>query len=172
MSAVVKAIEKKDLIVVSASITRPANTTVYTTGDAVSEVTTNNYFTFTRALKAGTRHGKILRAHLTSVANGIAGGMDCSLWLFHTVIAETADNANWAPTDAEIVTRIGKIDFPAASWNIRAINANCDVAVDLPFQRGALVSSEVTLFGQLVVNSAYTPVSGEIITAELVISQW
>ena len=158
------------------SITRPANGTAYAAGDVVSEVTTNDHFSFLESNRPGTKTkqlgGSISTARLHSSANQ-ATKMDAELWLFYADIAEVADNLAFAPTDAEMLTLIGVIDFPVANWKAgkgtvgAGGNAVCEA-----FNLGlAYKGSTGTLFGQLVVRNAYTPVTSEILTAELIISR-
>ncbi len=159
-----------------ASITRPANTTAYTAGDVVSDATADAHFTFENASRAGTQNkqlgGSIPTARIWSSANQ-ATKLEGELWLFHTDIVAVADNAAFAPTDVEMLTLVGVVDFPAANWKAGAAgigaagNAVCE-AYNLGF---AFKSSEKKLYGQLVVRNAYTPVSGEIFTAEIVVSR-
>jgi hypothetical protein len=172
MSTRTKSIQVLDLIKVSGSITRPANTTAYASGDAVSDATGNAHFTFQRPLRNGTR-GEVVAARITSSAGGVATALDAELWLFHTDVAAVADNAAWTLTDAEAVTRIGVVEFPTADWRLNANNCGCDVYPNIPFvaaRDGA--GTEISLYGQLVARNGYTPASGEVITVELVIAQY
>ena len=157
------------------SVTRPANTIDYTAGDVVSTVT-DAHFTFVDAARPGTQNkqlgGSIATARLHSSAN-VATKMDAELWLFHTDIAEVADNSAFAPTDAEMLTLVGVIDFATANWKAGIATAGAaGNAVCEAFNLGlAFKSATTTLYGQLVVRNAYVPVSGEVFTAELVISR-
>jgi len=158
------------------AITRPANTDVYTAGDVVSEVTSNDHFTFEEVNRPGgiKKHlgGSIATARLHSSANQ-ATKLDGELWLFSQDIAEVADNGAFAPTDAEMLTLVGIIDFPVANWKEGIATAGAaGNAVCEAFNLGLAYKGGLTsLFGQLVVRNAYTPVSGEIFTCEIIVSR-
>lgn len=158
------------------ALTRPANTDAYAAGDVVSAVTSNDHFTFLEVNRSGTQTkqlgGSIATARLHSSANQ-ATKLDGELWLFHTDIAEVADNGAFAPTDAEMLTLVGVIDFPLANWKagIATVGAGGN-AVCEAFNLGlAFKGATKTLYGQLVVRNAYTPVSGEIFTVEIILSR-
>lgn len=155
------------------SIQRATGTTQYTAGDVISAVTTNNHFAFTGVTRTGKLTGSIDAARCFSSANQ-STLPDLELWLFHTDIAEVADNGAFAPTDAELLTLVGIIDFPVADWKVGLSgsgangNAVCDVHnIAIPFH----LKTVGDLYGQLVVRNAYTPVDSEIFTVELVVSQ-
>ena len=164
------------------AITRPANAAAYAAGDVISEVTTNDHLTFGTATAVdgsgnpvgapGKLSGSIDVARCFSSANQ-STLPDLELWLFHTDIAEVADNSAFAPTDAEMLTLIGIIDFPVADWKVGTAtagaggNAVCEARqIGLPFRLATQV-----LYGQLVVRNAYTPVTSETFTVELVVTQ-
>ena len=166
------------------ALTRPANTDAYAAGDVISAVTTNAHFTFGTALsgamvgdqkklgRPGFLSGAINALRLHSSANQ-ATKLDAQLFLFHTDITAVADNAAFAPTDAEMLTLVGVIDIPSYSWSVGAAAAGADgnaVAeiknIDLPYITG--VTGQ--LFGQLVARNAYVPVSGEMLTIDLVVT--
>jgi len=155
----------------SDSIARPSNTTAYAAGDVISEITTNDHFTFTGIANVGVYTGTLDAARCFSSANK-STLPDLELWLFHTDIAEVADNAAFAPTDAEMLTLVGIVDFPVASWKIGnpaadTGNVVCEVRnIGLPFRLAGSASAPY-LYGQLVVRNAYTPVASEVFTVEL-----
>lgn len=158
------------------SITRPANGNVYAAGDVISAVTTNDHFTFLEVNRTGTKTkqlgGSIATARLHSSANQ-ATKLDGELWLFNTDIVKVADNSAFAPTDTEMLTLVGVIDFPVANWKVG--NAAVGVvgnSVCEAFNLGlAYKGASTTLYGQLVVRNVYTPVTGEIFTVELIVSR-
>lgn len=163
---------------VTASLTRPSDTTTYAAGDVISAVTSNDHFTFGAASNDGSkRTGRsspgtltINAARLWSSANQSSLYLAAEIWLFVTDIAKVADNSAFAPTDAEMLTCIGIIDFPAASWRAGIAtagadgNAVCDIRnIDLP-----LGCQPGRIYGQLVARNAYVPVSGEIFVVDLI----
>lgn len=152
------------------SITRPSNTTAYAAGDVVSEVTTNDHHTFSemsRHVNWGVDTGTILSARLISSVAG-SPALDAELWLFDTDIAEVADNSAAAVTDAEMLTFIDKIDFPAGQWKSAGANAVCCAdGINIPYKTDATGK----IFGQLIARNAYTPASAEVITVDLWIAK-
>ena len=171
-------INRYDSLSLIDSITKSTGTTAYTAGDAVSEVTTNDYFTFgntdTQPVCRFKSHptGIITGARITSSANQ-STKLDGQLILFNTAFAETADNDPWAVTDAALLTRVGSINFPAANWYAGTPtagaggNAFCDVDnLGLVYTVGA----DKVLYGQLVARNAYTPVDSEVFTITLLVT--
>lgn len=174
MTTKVNAIIEFQTAKVSASLTRPSNTTQYAAGDVISAVTTNNHFEFADAVRRGPSllSGSISSARIVSSANQ-ATKLDAELWLFDEDIAEVADNFAFAPTDAEMLTLVGIIPFPVADWYVGKAdsgtdgNAVCQVdGLSIAFQ-----AKTTTLYGQLVARNAYTPISAEVFTVDLLITQ-
>ncbi len=161
------------------AITRPGDTTQYTAGDVISEVTTNDHLNFGSASDDNSKDtGRPGIGTLTINAATIWSSANQStkpnfeLWLFHTDIANVADNSAFAPTDAEMLTKIGVIEFSTGYWKVGTAtsgaggNAMCEIRnIDLPVRcRGGRI------YGQLVDRSGYTPVASETFTVELVCS--
>jgi hypothetical protein len=173
------AVKALDLTTVRATVARPANATQYTADDAISAITTDEYHTFSKPTHENSRMGAIVGGRITSSVVPTALTLDAELWLFRSAIAETVDNAAWAPTDAEMLTRVGVIDFPVASWKVNSANAGCEAfhggstKFEVPFVLATDgMGSRPTLHGQLIPKNAYTPQSGEIFTIDLVIARY
>ena len=148
----------------SDSYTRPADTTQYTAGDQVADGTPS-VLTFALPRISGGS-GVIIYAVCHDSAS-VAVKPDLRLYLFDTTVTPAADNAAWAPSDAEMLTSIGFVDFSA--WEIGTVTAgaagNCNSYVanlDIPF-----VATALSIFGVLVVRNAYIPVDSEIFTVKL-----
>ena len=162
-----------------ATLTRPSNTTPYDVGDCISAVTTNAYLTFDDVANKGPSRltGVISSATIWSNAN-VASKPEIEAWIFHTPIASVADNSAFAPSDAEMLTLVGVIQFPAADFFIGKADAGitgncvCQVpSIGLPYQVNALgATPTVAFYCQLVARSAYIPVSGEIFTMRLMLT--
>lgn len=151
---------------VSASLTRPSNTTTYAAADVISAVTSNAHYTFSELVQ--DRAGMICSATLhSSTAETLK--LDADLILFRTDIANVADNSAAAVTDAEMLTAVGVINFPATGWTVAGANASCFVTgLNILFTDDG---SSRKLYGQLVARNAYVPVSAEVFTVDLVVSQ-
>lgn len=158
------------------TITRPANATAYADGDVIANAD-NSHLVFQNVvdLGAATRSGSIPTARITSSANQTQKP-ELELWLFQSEITASADNAAFAPTDAELADLVGIIDFPASSWRSgnsgagAAGNSVCEATnLGLVFKLDGN-----TLHGVLVVRdpgTPYTPVSGETFTVDLLITK-
>jgi hypothetical protein len=154
--------------VITDAITRPANATQYTAGDAISEVTTNDFFAFSGVCKPPRFSALISGATLIS-SIATSAGLDADLYLFadNELPTETADNSAWAVTDAELLKCLGKISFAAADWDDAGANSLCDVN-NLGL---AIKTGRSNIVGQLVARSTYTPTSGEVFTINLKVAQ-
>jgi hypothetical protein len=147
----------------NASVTRPANTTAYTAGDVVgTEATHLLRFQVTEPKKERGTPGKITRAKVICDASQ-ATNPTLELWLFTRTLAAQADHAAFAVTDAEALTVIGVIQLATAFVGYASNNhvqqsAALDVKFEIPANSGII-------YGCLVVRNAYTPVSGETMTA-------
>ena len=160
-------------IVVSSSVTRPADTTTYAAGDAVTNSTSAPVIiTFTNCARANGGSGHIVNAALVDSANVATKGI-FELWMFDTTATPDNDNAVFTPTDAECETLLAVIPFPVAYVGDATTGAggNCmfpSLPLDIPFVCGG---ASRDLFGLLVVRNAYPPVSAEKFTARLWIVQ-
>ena len=165
----VRAIQTFDAQLVEASLTRPSDTTQYAAGEVISAVTTNDHYTFAEMGDPRKLTGQIDRAIITS--SDAAGTLpDLELWLFDTEIAEVADNAAFAPTDAEILTLVGVLLFPVASWKVGLVttgNSFCEATNTMPFRYKT--GPTLALYGQLVVRNTYTPVSAQVFKTRMYI---
>jgi hypothetical protein len=162
------------------AITRPANTTAYAIGDSISAVTTNAGFVFgsidtndwsARAHRPGINSLTINALKLHSSANQ-STKLAAKLLIFSQTVTAVADNAAFTATDAEMLTLETVINIDPADWvtgnstsgaegNAVAEVRNIDVPVSC--RTGIL-------YGILVAQNAYTPVSGEILTATLTLT--
>lgn len=151
------------------SVTRPANATTYTAGDVIGTAVTAT-LTIPNASFGEFDAGIIQQAIISSSAY-VAAVPDLELWLFDSVVTDIADNAAFTPTDAELATLVGIVQFESANWKVANATAGangnmCCVAgnVSVPFNTKKGVSQ---LFGVLVVRNAYVPVSAEVFTLRL-----
>jgi hypothetical protein len=147
-----------------ASFTRPDNSTQYAAGDVVGTDPAA-----VLAFQCGDLHasGRVLGAVVIDSANE-ATDPDLELWLFDTAPAAVADNAAFAPSDAELARLVG----------VLALGSAFDASSGLAFQAGApgiglgftLPAGASQLHGVLVARNAYTPVAEEAFTVRLVVA--
>lgn len=146
----------------SVSFARPANTTTYAAGDVVCNAATLIF-------PAGARNGSaIIQSATITSSNNATTKPDLELWLFDTAIAAVADNAAFAPSDAEMLTLIDVIKFPVADFLVGLSGAVTDGNVmcsarnlGIPINPSPLAMSNSAIYGQLVVRNAYVPISAE-----------
>lgn len=150
------------------SFTRPANTTQYTAGDVVCNAAT---LVFPSAIK---NMSAVLQHAMITSSNNATAKPTLELWLFDTTVAAVADNAAFAPTDAEMLTLIGVIDFASSDFNVglsgAATNGNvmCEAKnLGIPLARVPGGGGEI--YGQLVDRTAagYVPISAEVFQIRL-----
>lgn len=173
MSGTTEALIQFQTQLVTSSITKEAAVTAYAAGDAVSNATGNTHHTFSNALRPGILSGSIPTAICHSSAQKSAVVLpDLELWLFRTDIAVIVDNAAFTITDAEMATLIGVIDFPVADWKTGDPTADTGNSVCIQTNLGLVIQAAVpAIYGQLVIRNAYTPVSGEVFTVDLLVTQ-
>lgn len=151
---------------ISASLTRPADTTAYAAGDAVTNSTTVPVaITFQNCARANAGSGRLIGATMVDSANQATKGI-FELWVFTALPTPDNDNAAFTPTDAECATLVGIIPLNATFVGDATAGAggNCVYEAapsDFPFTCGVGVDD---LYGLMVVRNAYTPVSAETFT--------
>jgi hypothetical protein len=94
---------------ISASVTRPNDTTQYAANDVWANGTPAA-LSFTNVVNANDGSNKIVKAMLVDSASQATKGQ-FDLWLFHTAPALDADNAAFTPTDAELANVVGILRF-------------------------------------------------------------
>lgn len=156
---------------VSASVTRPDDTNAYTAGDVICNSTSAPVIlTFPRAVVGSGESGIIAHAQLIDSASQ-ATKLDAELWLFDTTVAMDNDNAAFTPTDAELATCLGVIEFDGTTAFVGdatvGADGNCIIqASNLAIPIRA-VAAQNAIFGILVARNGYTPVASESFTIRL-----
>jgi hypothetical protein len=139
----------------SAQYTRPANTTAYTAGDALSDsASAPTVLTFT-----SIPFDSILNEVL--VTSSVKGGTlpQFKLWLFDTAPTPVNDNAALALTDAENDTVVAVIALGESSQSSAVNNARLEATA----QQRIIRAKTTVLYGLIEVTNAYTPASEEVI---------
>lgn len=169
--------------IVSATVTRPANTTAYTAGDALTDSTTApSALTITGMARFNGGGGTIVAALLLDSANQ-ATKPDLELWIFSASPVPDNDNAVFTPSDAECATLVGIIEFRGVTKSyVGDATAGAGGNLIVPGTQGGTTiptlaipfvcaAAQTALYGLFVVRNAYTPVSAEVFTAILFIEQ-
>lgn len=145
-------------MIISASFTRPANTTAYASGDVINGDTVVVPLSFT--IPALMINPKV--SGLSIVSSNQTSTFTAVLHLFSASFATEADNVAFAPTDANIKAYyIGGIAVGAA-WNAFTANkvSNTLLTLPIPVATENMLATG-TFYGVLVITGAYTPVSAE-----------
>lgn len=157
--------------VTSGSLIRPANTTAYAAGDVIAAVTTALTLPFTVSKTVG--RGGIIRNAVINSSAAVATKLDCDLFLFSSDITDLdADNAAFTPTDAQMLTLVGIITFPTASWKAGDATVGADGNATCVISNINIASSHDILYGVLIARNAYVPVSDEVITVKLYVESY
>lgn len=156
--------------VISASFTRPNDTTAYASGDVICNSTSAPVvLTFPRAtVTQGPRFSIIAQVIMVDSANQTTK-LESELWLFDTAPTADNDNAVFTPTDAECANLIGVVPLntffvgdatAGAGGNVVFRETNLTIPVFTKAEDNAI-------YGVLVARSSYTPVTQESFTIKL-----
>ena len=138
------------------TFTRPANTTAYADGDAITNsASAPTVLEFTNVGAGSSQLIEIANVILTTTK--AAGAPDVELWLFDTTFTAINDNLAFALTDAENLTVASVIPIgnKYAATNNGFLQSN-DLTKIVKLGAGT------SLYGMLVATAAYTPVSAEV----------
>ena len=154
--------------IVSASFTRPADTTAYTSGDLVANSTTAGSvvpMAFPNAALGPNQTIQVRRVRIvTSSTSVTTASFRLHLYNVATITCANGDNSAWSTSGA--ANYLGRVD----------------VTVDEAFTDGACgsatteinshpVANGLSVYGLLEARSAYTPTSGETFTVKLEITK-
>lgn len=137
------------------SVTRPANTTQYTAGDVMGGL-------FTFSVAAGSSAFVRGAVFIDSAAEATKPEFD--LFLFSAEPTVAADNAAFAPTDAEMLKCVEALVFLASNFKTAGANGVITrTGLDIPYTH----VTDRNLYGVMVARNTYTPVSSEVFTLTL-----
>lgn len=151
------------ITVSTAGFTRPADTTTYAAGDVVCNSTSAPVvITFANAVRSNGAGGVLNSVYMVDNANQTLPGV-FELWLFHTTVTATNDNAAWNISDANMLNTIGVVPLSASyTGNTGSGTAGNRVfmapSLGIPFKAAAGATS---LYGVLIARNAYVPVDSE-----------
>ena len=154
-----------------ATWTRPADTTQYTAGDAVSDdATTATIASFTlHNMGAMAGMGGVIHSVTLHKTDQDQTGADFDIYFFTTPPAGSTfeDNAAIAVTDAVFQTCVGFVALTAAAdgRGVATGDIFCKTNLDLPYECGADTTTIVApLYFVVVARGTYTPASAEVFT--------
>lgn len=157
----------------SASITRPANTTAYAAGDAISDATGDALFEIDTSIDGVDypQDGVIVSAQLISSANqGTA--LEADVFFFTATPGTVADNSaiDWADAKLTGDDFLGLLTFDTWSSGNPASGASGNAVSNLnEKQLRYITDSNGKIYAQAVARNAYTPVSGEVLTLKITV---
>ena len=156
---------------VTATFTRPSDTTAYTANDVANNSTSAPVImNFANCARDNGGGGIILDVKMNDSANQSTVG-SFELWLFHTTVTMDNDNAAFTPTDAEMLTVSVVIPLTSgqsyAGDDTSGAGGNRVYQTDQANRPFLTASDDSDLYGILKVKNAYTPVSAEIFTITL-----
>lgn len=152
--------------IIRANFTRPADTTAYAAGDAITNSTSApTVITFSGMAARNGGSGLIVAAGLVSSVNA-ATDLVADLVICDTTFTAVNDNAAFVLSDTEARTVLGVVQF-ATPVDIGANNTFWGVyGLNIPYVCGA---SSTSLFGMLVARNAYTPANAERFDLQLLV---
>lgn len=144
------------------SLTRPADANAYTAGDEVSDSVTQasaHWWVFTNAASGAGGGGYITKIRM-SCSDKLNVGVLYRLFLYGATPTMVGDNAAYNLLKSEFPTRVGFFDLGPM---VTGVGAGSDSAfIDLDVRKAyQCVSTDRNLYGVLVIQGAYTPVSAE-----------
>lgn len=148
---------------VTATITRPSNTTAYTAGDVVGDTGGSAILSFTPAAPAG---GFVILQSLSLVFSDstVPSGMGSfRLHLYSASPTAIADNAPFDLVSGERTTYMGYVDIPSPQDFGNSLYTQLDYSGRLI----KLAAASTTLYAELETRGAYTPVSASTIQVRM-----
>lgn len=147
--------------------TRPADTTQYSVGDAISDdATTATVATFTlKGMSSRSNGGGKIKSVVLHKTDQDLTGADFDVYFFDTAPVGTnfEDNAAVALTDAEMQTCVGFVQLTAASDGVSMGTGDLynKTNLDLPYE---CKGNTTNLYAVVVARGTYTPASAEVFT--------
>lgn len=154
------------------AFTRPADTTQYSAGDAVSDEDTTTATAATFVLPnmgAMAGMGGVIHSVTLHKTDQDQTGADFDIYFFKGPVAGTGfeDNAAIAITDAEWQTCVGWVRFVASTDAVSVVTGDLytKTNLDLPYECGTDTTTVVApLYFVVVARGTYTPASAEVFT--------
>ena len=146
---------------ISANFTRPADTTAYAAGDAVTNSTSSPAaITFSNCARISGGTGIITGCTLVDSANVATAG-SFELWIFTASPTPDNDNAAFTPTDGECETLVGVYPLSTSYVGDATSGAGGNRVYESDEKLKPFTCATTDLYGLVVVRNAYVPVSAE-----------
>ena len=147
---------------ITLALTPTVTAGAYTAGDAVGGL-----LTFPLAARTNISEGGSI---LTNVLIIDDAGQDAELelWLFNQTFTAIADNAAWAPSEADLENCIGVVSTTGGIWRAAGTPSVCQIECT---RRIDLVAGGTSLFGQLVTRGTPTYAATDDLTIKIQLLQ-
>ena len=160
-------------LTINSSLTRPANTTAYTANQVISASTTvGTYQTFANAARVAAGSGMIVGVNLLDEVNATTP-LAPVLFLFNAAPASALnDGAALTLSNADGILLIAAIPLVSSYLlNASASPNGARLYTAQGLNIAYKLASGTSLYGVLMANAAYTPVSGEVLVTQLQVLQ-
>lgn len=149
---------------ITASFTRPNDTTQYAAGEVITAATAA-VMEFTKVGRDAQRGAGVIVDAILVDSAAQTTKLSAELWLFTSAMTMDNDNAVFTPTDTELLDLVGVIQFTTAFVGdaTAGANGNCVLQAErtyLPINYQCKIGV-TSLYGVLVTRNAYTPVAQE-----------
>lgn len=156
---------------VTASYTRPNDTTQYASGDVVANSTSAaTILTFSNMAVAPGKGGVIQGVTLIDSVNATIKP-DFELYLFNATITMQNDNVQWAITDSDLQKLVSEVDLPGAYFRVANVGTgatgNGTIVRDSLSIAYNCTTTDTSLYGVLIIRNSYTPVGLETFDIQL-----
>lgn len=144
--------------ILTATLTRPADTNAYLSNDAIAGSTTAPaILTFAGAARANGGSGELIRANLCT--NLATCNAMIRLNLFTTTVTLDNDNDPYRLLFTSVAVRIGWIDFPVlTSAGTGSTAAVASVTGSLPY---VCAAADTAIYGRVQTMNGWTPASAQ-----------
>jgi len=138
-----------------------AQTPTVTAGAYIADDAVGGLLTFANAGRVAGFGGVIKNMLIIDDAQQ---DVDLELWLFNQAFTPIADNATWAPSEADLENLVAVISTADGNWFDSSNQGVCDVEAS---KRYDLIPTGTSLFGQLVTRGTPTFVATDDLTVKI-----
>ena len=147
---------------ITLALTPTVTAGAYTAGDAVGGL-----LTFPLAARTNISEGGSVLVNVL-IVDDAGQDAELELWLFNQTFTAIADNAAWAPSEADLENCIGVVSTVGSTW--RAAGTPSVIQIECT-RRIDLVAGGTSLFGQLVTRGTPTYAAVDDLTVKIQLLQ-